>query len=104
VGELGSLRSPTLQFPVALKVWLGHLTETGDMRGRPDAPAAYVEDTIDIVDQRTRSDARWLYPGLVNRWSRRIWEATLEATAELITKLDAPEGAGSGEAAEKLSG
>jgi hypothetical protein len=61
-------------------------------------------DTIDIVDQGTRSDARWLYPGLVNRWSRRIWEATLEATAELITDLDAPEGAGSGEAAEKLTG
>jgi hypothetical protein len=40
----------------------------------------------------------------VNRWSRRIWEATLEATAELITELDALEVAGSGEAAEKLSG
>jgi hypothetical protein len=40
----------------------------------------------------------------VNRWSRRIWEATLEATAGLITELDALVGAGSGEAAEKLSG
>jgi hypothetical protein len=43
-------------------------------------------------------------PGAGEPWSRRMWEATLEASAELITELDAPEGAGSGEAAEKLSG
>ena len=98
---------PTLRFPVALRVWLGHLSETRDTRDALTRQQRYVEDmldTIDIVDQGTRSDARWLYPGLVNRWSRRIWEATLEATAELITELDALEGAGSGEAAKKLSG
>jgi hypothetical protein len=86
---------------------VGHLTETGDVRDALTRQQRYVEDmldTIDIVDQGTRSDARWVYPGLVNPWSRRIWEATLDATAELITELDVLEGAGLGEADEKLSG
>ena len=82
---------PTLRFPVALKVWLGHLTEISDLRDALTRQQRYVEDmldTIETINRGTSEEPRWRYPGLVNQWSRRIWEATQEATAELLAELD----------------
>jgi DNA-binding PadR family transcriptional regulator len=45
-------------------------------------------DTIETINRGTSNEPRWRYPGLVNQWSRRISEATQEATAELLRELD----------------
>jgi DNA-binding PadR family transcriptional regulator len=82
---------PTIRFPAALKVWLGDLIEIGDMRDALVRQQRYVEDmldTIEVVDRGTRDEPRWQYPALVSRWSRHIWEATRDATDELIAELD----------------
>jgi DNA-binding PadR family transcriptional regulator len=82
---------PTLRFPVALKVWLGHLTEVSDLREALTRQQRYGEDMLDTIEQINRGtsvEPRWRYPDLVNEWSRRIWEATQEATAELLAELD----------------
>jgi len=87
---------PTIRFPAALKVWLGHLIEIGDMRDALVRQQRNVEDMLDAIeaDRNIRDEPRWRYPALVNRWSRRIWEATREATGELIDELDKLEATG----------
>jgi DNA-binding PadR family transcriptional regulator len=90
---------PTIRFPAALKVWLGDLIEIGDMRDALVRQQRYVDDmldTIEVVDRGTRDEPRWLYPALVSRWSRHIWEATRDATEELIAELDKLEATGTG--------
>ncbi len=83
--------SPTLRFPAALKVWLGHLTEASELRDGLTRQQRYVEDmldTIEEIDLRSIEEPRWLYPRLVNQWSRRIWKAMHDANAELLLELE----------------
>lgn len=85
------LDPPTLRFPAALKVWLGHLTENAELRDALMRQQRYVQemlDTIDQIDRRSIGESRWRYPRLVNDWSRRIWQATYEANAELLAALE----------------
>lgn len=82
---------PTLRFPVALKAWLGHLTEISELQEALMRQQRYVEDmldTIEQIDRRSIEEPKWLYPRLVNQWSRRIWKATFDATEELLVELD----------------
>jgi DNA-binding PadR family transcriptional regulator len=82
---------PTLRFPATLKVWVGHLGDIHNLRLTLMRQRRYIEemlDTIDIVDRGTREEERWLFPGLANRWSQRVWGATLEATTELLEELE----------------
>lgn len=91
---------PTLRFPVSLKVWLGHLTDVDELREAIQRQDRYVDDMLEMIqriDEGARDDDRWTYPAIVNRWSRRIWEATLQANAELVSELEAVAAAGRGQ-------
>jgi DNA-binding PadR family transcriptional regulator len=87
---------PTLRFPIALKIWLGHLTGPQELQDALLRQQRYVDEMLDKIGRIERgagTEPRYRYPELVNRWSRRIWEATRDATAELIdelAKLEAP--------------
>lgn len=87
---------PTLRFPIALKIWLGHLTGPQELQDALLRQQRYIDEMLDKIGRIERgagTEPRWRYPELVNRWSRRIWEATRDATAELVdelAKLEAP--------------
>jgi DNA-binding PadR family transcriptional regulator len=82
---------PTLRFPTTLKVWVGHLGDIHNLRLTLMRERRYIEEMLDmiaIVDRGTREEERWLFPGLANRWSQRVWQATLEATTELLEEVE----------------
>ena len=87
---------PTLRFPIALKIWLGHLTGPQELQDALLRQQRYVDEMLDKIGRIERgagTEPRYRYPELVNRWSRRIWEATRDATSDLIdelAKLEAP--------------
>ncbi|MEU5778913.1 PadR family transcriptional regulator [Streptomyces venezuelae] len=94
---------PVLKHPLLLRIWLGHLTDPGRLRGlvaehiaRTRGELTEVRDALARVDGADGAKA-WSHPQVALRWSERRLEAEVELAEAMLTDLSELEARGEGE-------
>jgi DNA-binding PadR family transcriptional regulator len=82
---------PVLRHGVALRVWLGHLSDPATLRRTVEEHRALAAATLAEVG-RARAVAEhepaWTYPAIIERWGERYWAAERDAADALLADLD----------------
>lgn len=82
--------STVLKHAVALRVWLGHLVEQGEVRAIVEQHIAQTRARLDEIDESlavAETIDAMAYPGAVLRWTRRIHAADLEGAEAFLAEL-----------------
>ena len=82
---------PVLKHSVALRVWLGHLSDPATLRHTVEEHRAFASRMAeDVAKARATAEDEpaWTYPALVERWSERYWAGERDAADALLADLD----------------
>jgi DNA-binding PadR family transcriptional regulator len=85
------VEAPVLRHSVALRVWLGHLSDPATLRHTVEAHRAFAAGMVEEV-ARARAAAEhepaWTYPAVIERWGERYWAGERDAADALLADLD----------------
>jgi DNA-binding PadR family transcriptional regulator len=85
------VEAPVLKHGVALRVWLGHLSDPATLR-RTVLEHRDLADRMVAEVTRARAVAEdepsWTYPAIVERWGERYWAAERDAADALLADLE----------------
>jgi DNA-binding PadR family transcriptional regulator len=85
------VEAPVLKHSVALRVWLGHLSDPATLRHTVEEHRAFASRmTEDVAEARATAEDEpaWTYPTLVERWGERYWAGERDAADALLADLD----------------
>jgi DNA-binding PadR family transcriptional regulator len=85
------VEAPVLKHSVALRVWLGHLSDPLTLRHTVEEHRAFASRMADdVATARTTAEDEpaWTYPALVERWGERYWAGERDAADALLADLD----------------
>jgi len=85
-----AVEPPVLKHGVALRVWLGHLADPGELRS---VVSAHRDRSAQMADEarvaaETSVAGGWDLPALVTRWSQRYYESEAVLADEMLRDLD----------------
>ena len=82
---------PVLKHGVALRVWLGHLSDPGTLRRTVEEHrdlAARMVAEVAKARAVAEHEPAWTYPAVIERWGERYWAAERDAADALLADLD----------------
>ncbi|MGC0414576.1 PadR family transcriptional regulator [Embleya sp. AB8] len=80
---------PVLKHGVALRVWLGHLSEPDELRKAVAEHRDFAATTLaEVRASEDSAQDRWPFPALVLKWSERYWQAERDLAAGMLTDLE----------------
>lgn len=85
------VEAPVLKHGMALRVWLGHLSDPDTLRRTVEEHRALAARMVaEVREARGVAEDRpeWTYPAVVERWSERYWAAERDAADALLADLD----------------
>jgi DNA-binding PadR family transcriptional regulator len=85
------VEAPVLKHSVALRVWLGHLSDPATLRRTVEEHRAFAARMVAEVAQARATaehDPAWTYPAVIERWSERYWAGERDAADALLADLD----------------
>jgi DNA-binding PadR family transcriptional regulator len=85
------VEAPVLKHSVALRVWLGHLSDPATLRHTVEEHRAFASRMADDVARArvtAEDEPAWTYPALVERWGERYWAGERDAADALLADLD----------------
>jgi DNA-binding PadR family transcriptional regulator len=83
---------PVLKHGVALRVWLGHLSDPATLRRTVEEHrdrAAELAAEVAKARAVAEDEPAWTYPAVIERWGERYWVAERDAAESLLADLDA---------------
>jgi DNA-binding PadR family transcriptional regulator len=85
------VEAPVLKHSVALRVWLGHLSDPVTLRHTVEEHRAFASRMAeDVATARAAAEDEpaWTYPALIERWGERYWAGERDAADALLADLD----------------
>jgi DNA-binding PadR family transcriptional regulator len=89
------VEAPVLKHGVALRVWLGHLSDPATLRRTVAEHRAFAQRMLDEVGAAravAEHDPAWAYPAMIERWGERYWAGERDAADALLADLATLEG------------
>lgn len=86
------VEAPILKHGVALRVWLGHLSDPATLRRTVEEHrdrAARMVDEVSHARAAAEHEPAWTYPAIIERWGERYWTAERDAADALLADLEA---------------
>ncbi len=86
------VEAPVLKHGVALRVWLGHLSDPATLRRTVEEHrdlAARMVDEVARARAAAEHEPAWTYPAIIERWGERYWAAERDAADALLADLAA---------------
>lgn len=81
---------PVLKHGVALRVWMGHLSEPEELRKTLQEHRDWAERTLaEVQASEDSAQDRWPFPALVLKWSERYYKAERDLAEGMLADLDA---------------
>jgi DNA-binding PadR family transcriptional regulator len=83
---------PVLKHGVALRVWLGHLSDPATLRRTVEEHRDRAAELVaEVAKARAvaEHEPAWTYPAVIERWGERYWAAEQDAAEALLADLDA---------------
>ena len=84
------VEAPVLKHGVALRVWLGHLSDPATLRRTVHEHRELAQRMLDEVSAAravAEHDPAWAYPAMIERWGERYWAAERDAADALLADL-----------------
>jgi DNA-binding PadR family transcriptional regulator len=85
------VEAPVLKHGVALRVWLGHLSDPATLRRTVEEHrdlAARMVAEVAKARAVAEDEPMWIYPAVIERWGERYWAAERDAAEALLVDLD----------------
>lgn len=85
------VEAPVLKHGVALRVWLGHLSDPATLRRTVEEHRAFAARMVsDVAAARAAAEHEpaWTYPAVIERWGERYWAGERDAADALLADLD----------------
>ena len=82
---------PVLRHGVALRVWLGHLSDPATLRRTVEEHRKLAASMVaEVARARTvaEHEPAWTYPAIIERWGERYWAAERDAADALLADLE----------------
>jgi DNA-binding PadR family transcriptional regulator len=86
------VEAPVLKHGVALRVWLGHLSDPATLRRTVEEHrdlAARMVAEVSHARAAAEHEPAWTYPAIIERWGERYWAAERDAAEALLADLEA---------------
>jgi DNA-binding PadR family transcriptional regulator len=84
------VEAPILKHGVALRVWLGHLSDPATLRRTVLEHRGFAQRMLEEVSAAravAEHDPAWAYPAMIERWGERYWAAERDAADALLADL-----------------
>ncbi len=85
------VEAPVLKHSVALRVWLGHLSDPVTLRRTVEEHRTFASRMVDEVAAARAAaehEPAWTYPAVIERWGERYWSGERDAADALLADLD----------------
>ena len=85
------VEAPILKHGVALRVWLGHLSDPATLRRTVEEHrdlAARMAEEVARARAAAEHEPAWTYPAIIERWGQRYWAAERDAADALLADLE----------------
>jgi DNA-binding PadR family transcriptional regulator len=85
------VEAPVLKHGVALRVWLGHLSDPATLRRTVEEHRDLAARMVtEVAEARAvaEHEPTWTYPAVIERWGERYWAAERDAADALLADLD----------------
>ncbi|MDI2127421.1 PadR family transcriptional regulator [Yinghuangia seranimata] len=80
---------PVLKHGVALRVWMGHLSEPDELRKTLEEHRDWADRTLaEVQASEDTAHDRWPFPALVLRWSERYYQSERDLAEGMLADLD----------------
>lgn len=80
---------PVLKHGVALRVWMGHLSEPEELRKTLVEHRDWADRTLaEVMASEDTAQDRWPFPALVLKWSERYYQAERDLAEGMLADLD----------------
>lgn len=80
---------PVLKHGVALRVWMGHLSEPEELRKTLVEHRDWADRTLaEVLASEDTAQDRWPFPALVLKWSERYYQAERDLAEGMLADLD----------------